>query len=72
MSLSVHRQRVLPPSIGTAMVGRTFFAANQRCSVTQWMPTFFAACCVEYVRTLVHIAYLRLKVTKNRRGLNLG
>ena len=30
------------------------------------MPTFAAACWVEYVFTLVYIAYLRLEVTKNR------
>jgi len=66
MSFSVHRQRVLPPSIGTAIVGRTFFAASQRWSVTQWIPTCFAACCVEHVRTLAYIAYLITEVTKNR------
>ena len=72
MSLSVHRQRVLPPSIGTAIVGRTFFTANQRWSVTQWMPTFLAACCVECVLTLVLIAYLCQEVTKNFSGQMAG
>jgi len=66
MSFSVHRQRILPPSIGKAIVGRTFFAASQRWSVTQWMLTFLAACCVEYVLTLILIAYLCQEVTKNR------
>jgi hypothetical protein len=35
MSFAVHLHRIRPPSMGMAIVGRIFFEANQRWSVTE-------------------------------------